>query len=195
MCECLRARISQRIEEHELVRSVGQVLLAANHMGDLHGRVVEGTGEVIDGETVRFHDDEVADERAVEAHLATDHVRETDLAARDLEAHGELCASGWRIGQAAPRVHGRSLLRLRQLALGVQLLGCAIAAIGLAFAQELRGSVLVQVEPFALPVGPTGAALVGPLVPIKTQPVQAFVDDHLVLGTIALHVRVIDAQH
>ena len=98
---CLRTVITKRVDQHQLVGRVGEVLLTSDDVGDLHHRIVDRACELVDRIAVRFHDDEVADQVGVELHLAADHVRESDLTPWHLESHGEHAAALRRILQAA----------------------------------------------------------------------------------------------
>src|SRR5207245_4855820 len=127
-------------------------------------------------------------------HLAADHVLEADVAARHFEADGEHRAAFRWIREAAPRVLVGPLLRLRLPALGLKRLSCAVAAVSLTLPDQPRRLFLIEVQALRLAVGRMRAALVRSLVPVEPQPVQALVDQRLVLGTVALDVGVIDAQ-
>ena len=187
--------VAEGVDEHQLIRRVGEVLLTADDVRDLHQRVVDWARELIGGVAVRLHDDEIADQPGVELHLPADHVGEGDLTARDLEAHSENRAALRRVGQAAARIDVWPLLHLRLFALGLQLFGRAVAAIGLAVLEQARRLFLVDVEPVRLAVGLVRTAFVGALVPMEAEPREALEDEELVLGPVALQVGVVDTEH
>ena len=58
---CDRPVIAERVDDHQLVRRVRQMLLATDYMRDLHERVVDGAGELIRRVAIRLHQDEVAE--------------------------------------------------------------------------------------------------------------------------------------
>src|SRR5260370_6360034 len=149
---------------------------------------------MVRGESVRLEQDEVADEAGVERHLAADHGGELDLATRDLEAYGELGAVLGRVDQAPARVLVRPLLGLRLPALGLELLGRAEAFVGLALSEELDRVLLVEVDSVGLSIGGVRTAFVGSVVAVETEPVERFVYELFVLGTVALDIGVVDSE-
>src|SRR5258708_10779751 len=105
------------------------------------------------------------------------------MAARELETNRELGAVFGRIRtEAAPRVLVGPFLRLRQLALRVELLAGAVAAIRHAACKQARSVLLVEVEALRLAVGGGGAALVPSLVPVQPPPITGVIDHQLVFG-------------
>ena len=61
MCK-LWQRNSERLEEEDVLRRVGEVILAADHVGDPHIRIVHDHGEVVERRTVRAKDHKIAAE-------------------------------------------------------------------------------------------------------------------------------------
>ena len=98
-------------------------------------------------------------------------------------------AAGARVAELRLRV-----LRLQRLALRVELLLGAVAAVGGARGDELLGELLVDRQPLHLPVGADGAADVRALVPVEAEPVHVAEDDRLVLGRAPLVIGVLDAE-
>ena len=90
--ESKRPVIAERVDEHQLIGRVGEMLLAADHVGDLHRRVIDRACKLIGRKSIGLDDDEIADQVGVESHIAADHVLELHLPARNLEAHCELHA-------------------------------------------------------------------------------------------------------
>src|SRR2546430_12025756 len=103
-------------------------------------------------------------------HLATHHVAELDVTARDLEAHGEDRAIlGWVV-QAPPGISVGTFFQLRLLALRLELLRRAVAAIRPALFDQARRLFAVRVETLRLAVRLLGSALFRNLLPIQTEP-------------------------
>ncbi len=84
---------------------------------------------------------------------------------------------------------------MRGLPALVELLGGAVAAVGVALGQQPLGVLAVDVEPLGLPVRPVRAADVGALVPVEAEPPQVL--EHARDGLLghAARVGVLDAQH
>ena len=79
----LRDRRAHRLEQQDVLGRVGEVILAADDVADLHGGVVHGHGEVVERVAVRADDDQVAAEGAgVDLHVPADDVVEDDEAVR-----------------------------------------------------------------------------------------------------------------
>ena len=95
--------------QRELARGVGQVVLAADDVRDLHQRVVDGGGELVGGRAVRAQDHEVLDRADRDADVAAGRVVDDDVLGRRAEA-GSRRPRGTR-GPRAPgarRARGRS---------------------------------------------------------------------------------------
>ena len=106
---------------------------------------------------------------------------------------------GREVGAAADVVR-RLVGGLLGRAVGGQLLGRAVAVVGLVLAEQPLGGLLVERQPLHLairPVRPAGrqAGHLRPLVPLEAQPVQPVEDVALVLDGRARRVRVLEAQH
>src|SRR2546430_17111741 len=169
------------------------MLLAADHVRHLHERVIHWAGELIGRIGVRLDDDEVADQIAVEMHLATHHVAELDVTAWDFEAYGEESATlGWAV-QAPSRVFVGTLFELRLLALRLQFLRRAVAAIRPALFDQPRRFLAVRVEPLRLAVRLRRCAFVTTPLPNECQPTQAFIYKLLALAAVAFPIRVVAA--
>ena len=82
-----RLRVAERPEDQQLLRGVGDVVLAADDVADLHVRVVDHDREVVERRTVGPDDDEVAAEVGhVDLDAAADDVVERHDAGPDPEA-------------------------------------------------------------------------------------------------------------
>ena len=72
---------AEGLVDHDLARGVGQVIVAADDVGDLHHGVVDDGREVVRGRAIGAEDDEVVELLGVEGHLAMDGVVDHDVAA------------------------------------------------------------------------------------------------------------------
>ena len=71
----------ERLEHQQLARRVGQVILAAQHVGDAHLRIVDGIAEEERRAAIGAPQDEVADVVGGEALRSVHHVVELDAPA------------------------------------------------------------------------------------------------------------------
>ena len=202
-----RHGVSERPEQEDVLGRVGEVVLTADDVADLHGRVVDDDGEVVQRRAVRPDDDEIAAEVGhVDLDPSAHDVVEGDDALTDAEAQDRAPALGLALGpfvgrqvRAATDVAGRQLGRLERLAIGGELLGRAVAGIRLVPLEEPRGGRRVAGQALHLAVGRVRTARflaghLGTLVPAQAQPVQA-VEDVLLIGDRATDlVGVLEAQ-
>ena len=72
---------AEGLVDHDLARGVGQVVVAADDMGDLHHGVVDDGREVVRGRAIGAEDDKVVELLGVEGHLAVNGVVDDDVAA------------------------------------------------------------------------------------------------------------------
>src|SRR5690606_11819191 len=192
---------TERLEKQDLLRRVRQVILAANHMGDLHVVIVRDDGEVIDGRSVRARDHHVVDVLMVDGDGAADQVVELGAARRDLETHdGRLAGIDpalrllSRNRRAQPVVSDpplRGPLRFAEL---VETLLRAEARIGRARIEKPEHELAMPPLALALEVGPVRSADVGTFVPVETEVAKAIEDGAHGLGRRALAIGVLDAQ-
>ena len=190
--------------DHDLTRGVGQVVVAADDMGDLHHGVVDDGREVIRGRAIGAEDDKVVELLGVEGHLAVDGVVDNDVAAvlghldaQDVGLAGLDATAGLlgiKIAATALIALEGVLALLRGLAVGIELLLGAEAGIGLALVPKLLGGLLVQDQALGLGVGAKIAAHLGTLVPVKTQPTHGAQNNLRVLVGGTGGVGVVDAQ-
>ena len=171
----LRRFDAEGLEELEVLRGVGEVVFAADHVRDPHLDVVDDVDEVEDRFAVGAEDDEVAVFDAGD--LAADqvvqhHRRGVDLLVILLQ----VLVVGGGAGALEAEPPGAVLL------------------IGAALGGELLELGLVESGALRLEVGAVVAADLGPLVPIHAQPAHR-VEDHLQEGVgVALLVGVLDAE-
>ena len=201
--ECGHGR-AEGLVDHDLARRVGQMVVAADDVGNLHHGVIDDSREVIRGRAVGAEDDEVVELLGVEGHLAVDGVVDDDVAtvrghldAQDVGLAGldaTTCLLGIEIAAAALVALEGVLALLGGLAVGVELLLGAEAGIGLALVPELLGGLLVQVQAIGLCVGAIVAAHLGTLIPVQAQPTHGAQNDLRVLVGGTGGVGVVDAQ-
>ncbi len=197
-----RRRKPQRLVYENLPRRVGNVILAANHMRDLHQRVVDDDGKVVRGRAVGADDDRIADHVGLKPHVSAHRVGEDDVALlRHAEADRRTLARrdarGGGVARQAPARAGvarRTSVRDRVLTLGVELRRRAETVVRVVRAEQLLRVRLIEVQPLGLPVRPVPAADVRPLIPLEAQPAQIADNRRLRLARRALDVGVLDAQ-
>ena len=195
---------AEGLVDHDLARGVGQVVVAADDMGDLHHGVVDDGREVVRGRAIGAEDDKVVELLGVEGHLAVNGVVDDDVAAvlghldaQDVGLAGLNATAGLlgiKVAATALIALKGVLALLRGLAIGVELLLGAEAGIGLALVPKLLGGLLVQVQALGLGVGAKIAAHLGTLVPVQAQPTHGAQDNLRVLVGRAGGVGVVDAQ-
>ena len=195
---------AERLVDHDLARGVGQVVVAADDVGDAHHGVVDDGREVVGGCAVGAEDDEVVELAGVEGHVSVDSVVDHDVAAveRHLDAQdvglagldAALGLGGVDVAAAALVALEGVLAVLGGLLVGGELLGRAEAGVGAALVPELLGGLAVEVEALGLLVGAEVAADLGALVPVEAEPTHGAQDDLRVLLGGAGGVGVVDAQ-
>jgi nondiscriminating glutamyl-tRNA synthetase len=208
--EWLNGQWIRRLDPDDLVdrlRPFVEAELAADDVGDLHRRVVDDDREVIERRAVGADDDEVAAEVAdIELDVAAHDVVERDDALGDPEAEGAtatlrlaLAAFVRRQMRAATDVARRLLRRLLGLAVGVELLGRAVAGVGEIVGEQALGGGRVRRQPLHLAVRGVRAASgfaghLGAFVPIESQPVEPIEDVLLERDGAAGLVGVLEAE-
>ena len=171
----LRRFDAEGLEELEVLRGVGEVVFAADHVGDLHLDVVDDVDEVEDRFAVGAEDHEVAVLDAGD--LAADHVVQHHRGGIDLlVVLLQVFVVGGGAGAFEAEPPGAVLL------------------VGAALGGEFLELGLVEFGALRLEVGAVVAADLGAFVPIHAEPAHR-VEDHLQEGVgIALLVRVLDAE-
>jgi hypothetical protein len=164
------------------------VVVATDHVRDLHVVVVHHHAEIVGRRAVGTGDDQVVELGAVEGDRAVHDVVHHDLPlVRVAEADHRIHARHGLAAVPAAAVVARLFLagHLAGAQL-VQLLPGAIAVVGLALAQELVDDLLVTVHALRL--------VEGSLVVVEAQPLHAVEDRLHRLGRGSLAVGVLDAQ-
>ena len=189
-----RLRMAERPEQQDVLGGVGQVVLAADDVADLHRGVIDDDREVVERGAIRPDDDEVATQRRrVDLDVPPDQVVERHDAFADPEPQREApplrLAGRSLVGRqpgAPADVVGRLPGRFLRLAVRVELLGRAVARVGQVTLSKLRRRGRIRVEPLHLAVrrvGPAGpfAGDLRTLVPGDPEPMQV-VEDVLLVG-------------
>ena len=82
---------AQCIINQALARSVGQMLLSTDYMGNVHQSIVDYYGIVIGGDAIGFNDNKITDIIGIKYYIATHHIAHQDLLiSGHAEAHGRL---------------------------------------------------------------------------------------------------------
>ncbi len=150
--------------------------------------VVHDHAEVVGRRAVGAHEDPVVELLVLEHDGAVDEVvHDGGAGVGDAQAQG---AGGEPAVPAAAGVAERLLARLGRLALGVELLGRAVAVVRAAGLHQPRGRRPVQIEALGLAI----AGRRRPLVPVEAEPPERVDDELDVLVGRARAVGVLDAQ-
>ena len=97
--------LAQRLEDKQLARRVGEVVVTADHVGDAHLGVVDGDREVVEDRAVRTSDHRVVLKRVLEPDLTADRVRNDGLPLVG-DPQSDRSALGLGRGPAVPRGRG-----------------------------------------------------------------------------------------
>ena len=192
---------AEGFEEQLLASAVGEVVVAADHVGDAHLAVVDDGCEVVAGHAVGAHDDRVAEGAGADGDGSADQVVDDDVSRGNQEAHGRRLARLKppphllrRQREAAAVVARRPPRRQRLAAQLLEALLRAEAAVGEAGLEQLPGRGAMPFQALALPVGPGGPADVRALVPGEAEPAQVVHDARLERRVRARSVGVVHAQ-
>ena len=184
----------ERLINQNLLGGVGEVVGAANDVGDAHVEVVGHHAQVVGGLAVAAQQDKVFDLLVGHFHPARHQVVEGGAAfLRHNEAQRVALAALQprrhffrRQPPTTPVVLGRAAGLLRLLATLLELLRRAKARIGVAGGAQSLGQGVIAFEALRLEIRP--------LVPIQPQPAQAIEHRLDQLGAGAVGVSVFDAQ-
>ncbi len=199
----LRRLPAERPEDQQLERRVADVVVAAQHVADLHGVVVHHHGEVVGRKAIGLHDDAVAEDRVLELALADHQVIPVGGA---LARHAQPPAARLARRHAPPRLGRVEVAAAAVVAVPhaagfldgrgplFQFVGRAEARIDGARVAQRRQDVQIDRQALALQIGSVGAALAWPFVPVQTQPLHGPQDRGVARFAAALLVGVLDAQ-
>ena len=200
VCE-LRGGPAEGAIEGQLPRRVGNVVVAADHVGNFHKVVVNHHRVIVGGQALRAHQDGIADDLAGNGSGAVYAVVPKETALDDLQAHGRRFAGGpaahgllRRKFPAAPRVARLAAASERLLPLSLQLLRRAKAIVGIAVGDQLLRVLDINRGALRLAVRCKRPARVRTFVPVEPEPAQVFEQLPLVFRRRTLRVRILDAQ-
>ena len=184
-----RHAVAERLEQQDVLGRVADVVLAADDVADAHRRIVDDDREVVERRPVAAHDDEVpAEVGRIDLDPVADQVVPRDDALADAEAEGALAALGLALRALVRREVGtpahvarRQLRGLLGLAVGVELLGRAVARVREVLREQPGGRLRVALEALHLSVWRVRPDVLRPrdarsLVPGDAQPVQPVED-------------------
>jgi len=194
------ADLRERVVQGDLAGRAGQQVLPAQHMGDLHERVVDGGDQRVERVAVGPRQGVVGHELCVEGDLTADQVVEADLALGHPEPDDAGSLLGLEelelvIGQLAAEAVVPHHLGAGGLAPRLDLVGEAVAVVGEAALTQADEHVAVELAALALLVRRMGAALERTFVPVKAEPLHHLDERVVGLPGAALLVGVLDAEH
>jgi hypothetical protein len=169
--------------------SIIQVIIATNHVTDLHVEIIDDHGEVIGRRAIRSHNNQVIELAIFEQHLATHAIVNFNRAVKRIaETHDGINALSVLGTVSTPaivtnRFSGGHLL----LAPFVELFPGAITVICLALSQPLLGNFRVPLHSLAL----EERAFIG----IESQPAHAIQDCLDIVISGPLSIGILYAKH
>ena len=201
----LRHFPAESLINRHLLGRVRDVVVAADHVGDAHQRVVDRDHVVVHrnaGRDARRRADQdgVRDRLGGKFHRPAHQVVEAQRLRADPQPHREGLARGqiffnFRRAQR-PAAAGVDLRLMGPDGRGLflrQLLGRAEAAVGLALGQQLLGVLGINLQPLGLAIR-ANVAFSRTFVPVQPQPAQILDQLGLVAPLGAFHVGVFNAQ-
>ena len=174
---------AQSLVHHNLTRSVGQVVIATNDVGNAHASVINNGGKVIGWGAIRTEDDKVIKLASVKGYVTVNSVVDNDVAAvqRNLDTDGiRLASINAALCLCRINVSAGTLIALE----GVVALFCGLlvfskllwraeARVCLALCQQFICCLTIQIKTLGLAIRTAIAALIGTLVPIKAKPLHS----------------------
>ncbi len=193
---------AEGLVEDDLLGRVGEVVFPADHVGDLHQRVVDDHREVVGGRPVGPGQDPVPEGVSVNGHVPPHPVREGYGVGLDFEADGGaatlglfLSALGGREVAARPGVDVGAPGRPRRFAVPVELFLRAVAGVGPVLVEETLDVRPVQAIALGLPVGSRVPSDLRAFVPVEPQPPEVAEDRcNASLGRPG-GIRILEAKH
>ena len=194
---------AQCIINEALTRSVGQMLLSADYMSNVHKRIVDNYSIVIGRDAIGFNDNEITDIIGIKNYIATNHVaNENLLVGRNAEANGRFAAFSFKLSNllfcqmtAFAHITRHFAFFDQALTFFLQLLIGAVAIVSLAFSQQLVSIFFVDIKTFHLMIRSVRAANINALIPVHTQPLQSSLDIFLGFRGRTLTVGILDTQN
>ena len=199
----LRQFVTETLGDEHLPRRVREMFFGPNDVADLHVVIVDDAGQMIQAGSVGPLDDVILLAGPLDFDPAADQIVDHHAAlARHLQSHDRLPILGLegsllpvRFGHPAAAVDEVALRALGRLALGLNLLGPRIIAIGQAGVEQFVGGLLIAIELLRLKIRPMRPLFVRPFVPVDSQPAKACEDRFQRLGHVTLLIRVVDPQN
>ena len=187
--------------QQNLLRRVGDVIVAAHHVRDAHVDVVGNDGQLVRGRAVGADDDEVFDAHVRHGDGSVHEILERRLALGHAHAHDVRRARRFARGDLAGRqrrtraiVHPRAAGGFRGRTLRLQLLRRAVAVVRVAGRDQSLREIAMAIEPLRLEVRSVRSANARALVPVEPEPPQAREDARHHVGRGTLRVGVLDAE-
>jgi hypothetical protein len=190
----------QRLVQRDLPRRRRQQILAAQHVGDLHQRVVDRIDQGVQRITTGAGDREVRHHAGGEGRLAAHQINPGDVLVGHLEAQHGLSAFGLERGLllrgevAVVVVVAQLGVTARRQVPGLDLFRRRVRLVNLARGKQFRDHVAVEVAALRLPVRLVGATDLGALVPVQPEPAQGVEDRVVALLAVARGIGVLDAE-
>ena len=187
--------------ERDLARSGREQVLAAQHVGDAHERVVHRVHEGVQRRAVRADHHEVRHGAGLEGDLPAHQVGEGDVLVRHAQPPDRRAALGLEGGDLLVR-EVTVVTVVAQLGIaaggpvtGLGLLGARVGRVDVSAGLELLDHVRVDLPTLGLTVRLVRAADLDALVPVDPEPAHRL--EQLLVGLlrVALGVRVLDAEH
>ena len=191
----------QRLIQRELPRRRRQQVFAAEHVGDLHQRVVDRVDQGVQRVSGCAGQREIGNRARREGGGPAHQIIPAEVFVGHPQPHHRVTALGevrraLRVGQRTVEVvvaelgvaAGGHVTRL-------DLLRRRKGIVGLARREQRSHHVAVDLAALRLPVRAIGSADLGPLVPIETEPAQRVEQRQIAFLGVALGVGVLDAEH
>ena len=186
--------------ERDLARGRGQDVLAAEHMGDAHQRVVDGVDQGVQRLAVGADDDVVGHGAGFEGDVAADEVGEGDVLIGHAHAPYGFAAFGAEgglllVGEVAVKaVVAEFRVATRGLVAGFDLFVGGVGLVDMAAGLELLDDLGVDLTALRLAVGSVVSADLDAFVPVKAQPFEGLDDLAEALLGVTCRVGVFDAE-
>ena len=184
-------RCAQSLVHHNLARSVGQVVIATNDVGNAHASVINNGSKVVGWGTIGAEDDKVIKLAGVKGNVTVNSVVDNDIATIqwNLDADGirltsinaALCLCRINVSAGTLIALEGVVTLLSSLFVFSKLFWRAEARVRLALCQQFICCLTIQVQALSLAVRTAIAALIGTLVPIKAKPLHSTQNDLSIL--------------
>ena len=190
----------QRLIQRELARSRRQQVLATQHVGDLHQRVVARVDQGVQRISVGAGQREIRHGARGEGGGPAHQVVPGEVFVGHPQPHHRLAAlreerGALGIGQLPVEVVVSQFgVAARRDVARLNLFRGREGVVGLARFEQLGHHVAVDLLALRLPVGAVGPADLGPLVPVEAEPAQRVEQRQIAFLAVAFGVGVLDAK-